>query len=91
VALEVGSWLAEPFQYLRVRCCGGQVVIGASVVVAGAYALKQLVGPYAAKVYRKVYGIDETPEQSKQRAEDRRTADLVATAIQSQVHPPMLP
>lgn len=64
------------------------MVIGASVVVAGAYALKQLIGPYAAKAYRRVYGIDETPEEAKQRDEDRRTADLVATAIQSQVFAP---
>ena len=65
--------------------CGVQVVIGASVVAAGAYALTQLIGPYAAKAYRRLYGIDESPEQAKQRDEDRRTADLVAAAIQSQV------
>ena len=61
------------------------MVIGASVVAAGAYALKQLIGPYAARAYRRLYGIDESPEQAKQRDEDRRTADLVAAAIQSQV------
>lgn len=59
-----------------------QAVVGASVVAVGVYALKQMVGPYAAKLYRRLYGVESSAEKEKE--EEKRVADVLATAIQSQ-------
>ena len=58
--------------------------MGASVVAVGVYALKQMVGPYATKLYRRLYGVD-TSAASKEKEEEKRVADVLASAIQSQV------
>lgn len=61
-------------------------MLGASIVVAGAYALKQLVQPVATKWYRQFYGIQDKPKESiKQDSEEKKTAEIVAKAIELQV------
>ena len=70
------------------QACALQVVIGASVLVAGAYAVKQLVGPYAVSWYRRLYGIEQASDADNRRAEEQKTADIVAAAIKSQVRFP---
>ena len=57
--------------------------MGASVVAVGVYALKQTVGPYAAKLYRRLYGVESSADKAKE--EEKRVADVLASAIQSQV------
>lgn len=57
-------------------------MVGASILVAGAYALKQLVGPYAVRCYRRLYGI---PDEPAQESDEHKTAELLAAAIASQV------
>ena len=47
--------------------------------------MKQLVGPYAVSWYRRLYGIEQVSEEDTRRAEEQKTADIVATAIKSQV------
>lgn len=68
---------------LGARCV--QVVIGASILMAGAYAVKQLLGPYAVSWYRRFYGIEPKPEEDEKQAQLKQTAEIVAEAIQSQV------
>ena len=58
-------------------------MVGASVVAVGVYALKQMIGPYASKLYRRLYGLDTAPDKEKE--EEKRTAGVLASAIQSQV------
>ena len=47
--------------------------------------MKQLVGPYAVSWYRRLYGIEQASEEDTRRAEEKKTADIVAAAIKSQV------
>ena len=54
------------------------------MLVAGAYALKQLVGPYAVSLYQKLYGIEPEADR-KLPKEESKTAELLASAISSQV------
>ena len=62
------------------------MVLGASVVLAGAYALKQLVAPVATKWYKQFYGIqDDIERNNEQLVEENRTAEIVAAAIEAQV------
>lgn len=42
-----------------------------------------MVGPYASKLYRRLYGLPDPGQQAKE--EEKHMADVVATAIQSQV------
>ena len=69
-----------------------QIVIGASVVAVGVYAVKQMVGPFASKFYRRLYGIPDAEglAASKAKQEDNRVAEIVASAIQSQVGKPWI-
>lgn len=64
-----------------------QVVIGVSMMTVCAYAVKQLVGPYASKIYHRLYGHADADDlaaaQAKQ--EDSKVAEVVASAIHSQV------
>ena len=68
-----------------------QALIGASALFAGAYALKQLLSPLVLSLYRRFYGTQDTSSKNdERRLEEKRTAEIVAAAIESQVSCPTL-
>ena len=45
--------------------------------------MKQMVSPYATKLYRRLYGLPDPAIKAKE--EEKHMAEVVASAIQSQV------
>ncbi|KAK9863720.1 hypothetical protein WJX84_003959 [Apatococcus fuscideae] len=61
-----------------------QVVVGMGVVLAGAYAMKQYIVPYASHAYERWSGRPLLGPSPAEKAAEERTAELIASAIQAQ-------